>query len=289
MNEVQGTAAELNGGSSVDFHSGDSIDVTDLAAAGTVLDYQTLSGVLTVTNALSNGFLRVMLPTRLSQGFTVTADGGGEGSLISMACFVTGTKLEGPDGKVAVEDLRVGDKLVTCSDPAAPTRRIIWIGKRDVDLCHHPDADAPQAVRIAPHAFGPGQPSHTVFLSPDHAVFVAGVLIPVRHLVDGHGIAIARRPRVTYSHVQLERHDVILADGLEVESFLDTGQHDSFAHEGVPQRLWPDFSTRIWQAEGCTPSVVAGPMLAAARTARVNAAAAGSGRVFRSHLPSKVA
>jgi hypothetical protein len=256
---------------------------------GTVLDYQTSSGVLTVTNGLSNGFLRVMLPTGLSQGFTVTADGGGEGSLISMACFVTGTRLEGPDGKVAVEDLRVGDKLVTCSDPAAPTRRIIWIGKREVDLRRHPDADALQPIRIAPHAFGPGQPSRKVFLSPDHAVFVAGVLIPVRHLVGGHGIAIARRPRVTYWHVELERHDVMLADGLEVESFLDTGQRDSFAQEGVPQRLWPDFSARIWEAEGCAPLVVAGPILAAARAARLNAAAAGSGRVCRSHLRSKVA
>ena len=78
---------------------------------------------------------------------------------------------------------------------------------------------------------------------------------------------------VTYYHLELERHDVLLAEGLPVESYLDTGNRDAFADPGVVITLHPDFALRQWEAEGCAPLVMAGPKLAAARR-RVNAMAA---------------
>ena len=102
-------------------------------------------------------------------------------------------------------------------------------------------------MRVAPHAFGPQQPQRALLLSPDHAVYFDGALIPVRYLVDGERIVQLRRKTVTYWHVGLDRHDVILAENLAVESYLDTGDRSDFVTR-------PDFASRIWESEGmCTP------------------------------------
>jgi hypothetical protein len=184
---------------------------------------------------------------------TVTAD--------VMPCFHAGTRIATPGGPVAVESLRVGDLVSTASGGARP---IVWLGHRHVDCRRHPRRDEVLPVRVRRDAFGPGRPHRTLLLSPDHAVFCAGVLIPVRHLIDGRAIAQVARAAVTYWHVELDRHDVILAEGLACESYLDTGTRAAFAGGGVA-RLQADFATRAWEAAGCAPLVVAGPALDAAR------------------------
>ncbi len=77
-------------------------------------------------------------------------------------------------------------------------------------------------------AFGEGRPNRDLWLSPDHAVFVDGALIPVRHLVNGGAIVQELRDEVTYSHVELGRHDVVLAEGVLCETYLDTGNRPAF-------------------------------------------------------------
>jgi len=104
-----------------------------------------------------------------------------------------------------------------------------------------------------------------MFLSPDHAVFIDGVLIPVKHLIDGPSIVQVPLDEVTYFHVELPQHAVLFAEELPVESYLDTGDRSSFANGGGPMRPHPDFSTVTWEALGCAPLVVTGPELDAAR------------------------
>ncbi len=178
-----------------------------------------------------------------------------------MPCFHAGTRIATPGGPVAVESLRVGDLVSTASGGARP---IVWLGHRHVDCRRHPRRDEVLPVRVRRGAFGSGRPHRTLLLSPDHAVLCAGVLIPVRHLIDGRAIAQVPRAAVTYWHVELDCHDVILAEGLACESYLDTGTRASFAGGGV-MSLHADFATRAWEAAGCAPLVVAGPALDAAR------------------------
>jgi hypothetical protein len=121
-------------------------------------------------------------------------------------------------------------------------------------------------IRVRAHAIGHGQPRRDVFLSPDHAVFVAGVLIPVRHLVNGTTVTQDPRDQVEYWHVELAHHDVLLADGLPCESYLDTGNRSAFANGDAPTQLHPDFGKRVWEADSCAPLIVAGAKLAAVRT-----------------------
>jgi hypothetical protein len=106
-------------------------------------------------------------------------------------------------------------------------------------------------------------PCSDLWLSPDHAVFVDDVLIPIQYLINGSNVAQEPRDEVTYYHVELARHDVLLAEGLPCESYLDTGNRSNFANEGTSLALHPDFSSLTWEALGCAPLVVTGPTLEA--------------------------
>jgi hypothetical protein len=120
-------------------------------------------------------------------------------------------------------------------------------------------------IRVCSGAFGDGLPRSDLWLSPDHAVFIDGVLIPVRYLINGRTIAQESRDAVTYWHVELDRHDVIIAEGLPCESYLDTGNRGAFVNGGASMQLHPDFARRIWATETCAPLVLDGAELKAVR------------------------
>jgi hypothetical protein len=84
-------------------------------------------------------------------------------------------------------------------------------------------------LRIAAHALGANMPQRDLLLSPDHAVWVDGVLLPVRHLANGTTVAGHDVAEVVYYHLELDRHEVLLANGLQCESYLDTGNRAAFA------------------------------------------------------------
>jgi T5SS/PEP-CTERM-associated repeat protein len=178
-----------------------------------------------------------------------------------VSCFAAGTRIAAPDGEVAVEALQVGDSVMLAS---GELERVVWIGHRTIDCARHPRPQQVWPVRIAAKAFG-AVPDRDLFLSPDHAVLIDGVLVPVKHLIDGDAIAQVQVDSVRYYHVELTRHAVLQAEGLPAESYLDVGDRSHFANGGVVVALHPDLACRIWEAEACAPLVVAGPRLDAAK------------------------
>lgn len=131
-------------------------------------------------------------------------------------------------------------------------------------MCH-PDPRRVWPVRIRAGAFGRGQPRRILYLSPDHAVFVDGTLIPIKYLIDDEAIRQVRPRHVTYYHVELPQHDVLLAEGLPAESYLASDDRSDFANGGGTTKLFPDFSVREWEAFGCAPLAITGPIVEAAR------------------------
>lgn len=183
-------------------------------------------------------------------------------------CFARGTRLAGPDGPVAVEDVREGDLLLTHSGAAVP---VVWVGSRHIACDRHPRPRAIWPVRVRTGAFGAGVPSADVVVSPDHAILVEDALVPARLLVNGCSIVQERVAQVEYFHVELPLHDVLIAEGLPVESYLDTGNRDMF--EGQPTlRLHADFARLDWE-NACAPLALAGPVVARARAMTARAAA----------------
>src|ERR1019366_8334910 len=153
----------------------------------------------------------------------------------TVACFAAGTRIATERGEVSVESLRVGDALL---DPAGEASRpAVWIGHRRVDCRAHPKPETVWPVRVRAAAFGDTVPHRDLFLSPDHAVFVDGVLVPIRYLVNGETIARVPVDEVVYYHVELPEHGVLLAEGLPAESYLDIGDRANFANSGGAVRL----------------------------------------------------
>ncbi len=175
----------------------------------------------------------------------------------SVACFAAGTQIALADGTSrAVENLKVGDRVLSA---LGEPQNIAWIGSRYINCAAHPKPENVWPVRIRPGAFGNGAPRTELLLSPDHAVFVDGVLVPIRLLANGGTIARFPVPAVTYYHVELPQHDVILAEGLPAESYLDTGNRGMFQNADEPLTLYPNLTEKNDQArresESCAPLV----------------------------------
>jgi hypothetical protein len=146
------------------------------------------------------------------------------------ACFVTGTLISTPQGASRVEDLAVGDAVTTLL--GGTLGEVIWIGTRRIDCTRHPEPSRVWPVRIAAHAFGDAAPSRDLLLSPEHAVYVDGALVPVGALINGTSIVQVPQDHVTYWHIELAQHNVVLAEGLACESYLDAGTRADFDTEG---------------------------------------------------------
>ncbi len=91
-------------------------------------------------------------------------------------------------------------------------------------------SDSVRPVRIAAHAFADGLPHRDLLVSPEHALFVDGVLIPAHRLLNHSSVTQDAPAAAEYFHVELDRHEVLLAEGLPAESYLDTGNRTMFAN-----------------------------------------------------------
>lgn len=177
-------------------------------------------------------------------------------------CFAAGTRIATARGDVVVQDLTEGEYAQVVGGGAKP---IIWIGHRTIDCTRHPSPEKVWPVRVRAGAFGSGRPTRDLWLSPDHAVLIGDVLIPVKYLINAVSIEQVPMGTISYYHVELAQHAVLLAEGLPAESYLDTGDRAAFANSESVMALHPDFSSRVWDAEGCAPLVVTGPALNSAR------------------------
>jgi T5SS/PEP-CTERM-associated repeat protein len=191
------------------------------------------------------------------------------GNTMQIACFAAGTRIDGIAGPVRVEDLSAGDLV---RSHGGETRAIVWIDCTTIDCRRHPNPESVWPVCVSAGALGKGMPRRDLYLSPDHAVLVGDVLIPARLLIDGARIAQKERDTVSYFHVELKRHDIILAEGLPVESYLEPRGGRRVRDAGETIRLPARAVTRpamsaaqIWETDGAAPLVVTGRTLLAAR------------------------
>ena len=189
-------------------------------------------------------------------------------------CFCSGTRIRTARGDVLVEHLRIGDIAVTASDEHRPIR---WIGHRHVDLCRHPDPAAAQPVRVRAHAFGENRPVRDLLVSPGHSLcidVVGEVLIPAMALINGTTIQQEDVDSVTYWHVEFDSHDILLAENMPAESYLEMGNRGFFAENSVvdldaspdaPVATHADFC-RPFHANGALVWVVRAQLAARAKT-----------------------
>ncbi|TXI10037.1 MAG: hypothetical protein E6Q76_04725 [Rhizobium sp.] len=194
-------------------------------------------------------------------GVTYTYDANTD-TLTFTSCFLRGTLIRTPEGDIPVEELRVGDLVVTHKGVA----EIKWVGRRRID----PKAiDKPRdtlPVRIQSGAIAQNIPARDLYVSPDHCMFLEESLIPAKFLINGTSITQETTlVSFEYFHIELDQHSIVLAEGAQTETYLDLGGRLSFLEPGVLRfGALAGAATRTWN-DWCYPPVYAGKILEDAR------------------------
>lgn len=174
---------------------------------------------------------------------------------VVVPCFTPGTKIATPKGERNVEDLRMGDRVITRDNGIQEIR---WIGKRQLSGQELRKAPHLNPVLIQAGALGNGLPERDMMVSPNHRVLVANdkttlyfeereVLVAAKHLTGLDGVDVVDICHVEYIHFMFDSHEVVLSDGAWTESF-QPGQQ-SMDGLGNAQRneiyeLFPELRTR---------------------------------------------
>ncbi len=140
---------------------------------------------------------------------------------VAVVSFTRGTHITlGSGEQRRIEDLRVGDKVLTRDDGVQAVR---WIGQSTVRAIGD----------FAPIVVTAGTLNNTddLVVSPDHRLFVyqrsdqLGVgqpelLVKVRHLVNGASVYVLQGGFVEYFQILFDAHHIIYAEGIAAESML---------------------------------------------------------------------
>ena len=145
-------------------------------------------------------------------------------------CFAAGTCIAtGPEAVARVEDLRIGDRVLTADHGLCPIR---WIGARHLSQTALAASPSVRPIRIRAGALGRELPETDLIVSPQHRVLVRSgiaqtlfgaqeVMVAAKHLTTINGIArVDDLTPVSYFHLLLDAHDVIFANGAETESLF---------------------------------------------------------------------
>jgi hypothetical protein len=102
-----------------------------------------------------------------------TFDGEVRSFTADAACFLEGTQILSHNGEVRVEDVKIGDLVLTSDQRLAPVR---WIGRNTVSR-RFADPLRVLPIRIKAGALGDNVPSRDLLVSPDHALCINDLLI----------------------------------------------------------------------------------------------------------------
>ncbi|MFT9363920.1 MAG: Hint domain-containing protein [Gluconobacter sp.] len=168
-------------------------------------------------------------------------------------CFLAGSMIRTPEGDVAVETLRLGSTVLAFVNGETVERKVTWAGRSHmIAKAGLADAEAGYPVRIMQGALAEGVPYKDMLVTPEHCLFINGGFIPARMLVNGRSVVYDRTIAVyDYFHVETAEHSVIMADGMMTESYLDTGNRQSFRQDGSVVALGG--RERNWNDDAAAP------------------------------------
>ena len=235
-----------------------------------ILGQSITSANLLAGNTLALGFSGGTLNVKLdpTQNFTgkFFHSAVGTNSFITedtSPCYLAGTRIRTDRGEIPVEDLTIGDCVVTLDGTAKPIK---WIGRRAYSSAFAAGNRDVIPILIKTGALAENVPVRDLYVSPLHAMFLDNVLVPAEHLVNG--ASIVRCPEIDpirYFHIELDQHDVVFADGATAETFIDCDSRGIFHNAPEFSELYPDEHPQQWKF--CAPRIESGPVLEQIRQA----------------------
>jgi len=260
---ITGTKAGLGAPTIHGFNAHDKLDITNLVFnAHDTVSFDSVSDVLSILAA--NG-TTVLDTLHMAGDFTGhvfnLADDGHGGTFVEedgAACYLRGTRIRTPGGDRPVEDLRIGELISIHGGEALPLK---WIGRRAYrDWLAIGNADV-QPILFKAGSLADRVPARDLYVSPEHAMFLDGMLVPARHLVNGTSIVTCEgTDDIEYFHLEFDRHAVIVAEGAAAESFVDDDSRMLFHNADEYRRLYPGEPRRRFP-EFCAPRVESGHAL----------------------------
>jgi hypothetical protein len=236
------------------FTHGDTIDITNQILMSA--DFNTRTDVLTS----GDGTLQFTGTFTGAHDLVFTSDGHG-GTDITCACYLRGTRILAERGEVTIESLKIGDRVMTS---VGITRPIRWIGRRRYTreaAWGHRDL---QPILIRKGAISDEVPRRDLWVSPEHAMYIDGMLIPAAALVNGHSIVQEEwLEEVDYLHLEFDAHAIIYAEGAPSESFVDDESRAMFDNAAEYAALYPH-AQRV-PARFCAPRIEDGEELESVR------------------------
>jgi hypothetical protein len=224
---------------------------TDLGAGGVLSGFSFVStDAPAALFGNSNFYPNTPVPTSFVYSGVPFSDAGFEFVATEAPCFLPGTQILTDRGEVAVEKLRVGDIVVTLGG----RRRVLrWIGHGSA-LATSGRRSAVTPVVVRKSALSDNVPNRDLHVTKGHAMFLDDVLIPVEFLINHRSIVWDDRAReVTVYHLELDTHDVLLANGTPAESYRDDGNRWMFKNANSGWGL---------PAKGpCAPVLTGGPVV----------------------------
>jgi hypothetical protein len=249
---------------------GDDI-ISDFKPGHDVIDLSALTGITNVSDLeIKQVGKDVLITSSLFTGSItvnqVTVAEIMESNSILTPCFVRGTLVKTPRGEIPVEALSIGDDVVTLDGSARPIK---WIGRRAFSTRFIRKSSRITPVLIRANSLGEGVPYQDLRVSPEHALYIDGVLVPAVHLVNGTTIVRdLQGDLVEYFHIELEGEHVIFAEGAPAETFVNHNSRRMFQN-------WEEYVTLYGEDEAAIDEngqfirayqcVDSGPRLAAIR------------------------
>jgi Hint domain/RTX calcium-binding nonapeptide repeat (4 copies) len=196
----------------------------------------------------------------------VTVDELQSPGVIDIACFLRGTLIRTPLGEVPVEALAIGDRVTTIGGEARPIR---WIGRRAFSARFATKSPRVVPVLVQANAIAEGVPHRDLRVSPEHALYIDGVLVPAGELVNGRTIVREMSGSVIeYFHIEFETQDILFADGTPAETYVNHDNRKMFANWEEYVDLYGDDASakdENGDPERVFECITAGPRLEAIR------------------------
>jgi len=260
--DVTGATTYFAGVTIEGFNSHDQIDLTDLSPIGDTVSLNNSTDLLTIKDSGGDVLATIQLDSGVTGHLFQLLPDGSNGTFVEESdytpCYCRGTLIRTPDGDRLVESLRIGDLVVTANGEVLPIK---WIGRRsyrDWLAVGNPDV---QPICFKAGSIADRVPARDLYVSPEHAMYLDGVLVPARHLINGSSILkVEGMEEIEYFHLEFDRHVVILAEGAPAESFVDDDSRMLFHNADEYRRLYPN-EPRGRFTEFCAPRVEAGAAL----------------------------